>query len=58
MTRNVYLKIKYYFNDNWNYLDISGCIIFSLGISLRNVAYFQEDENTFTAARFVLSLHI
>ena len=51
ITRNFYLKVKSYLNDNWNYLDIIGCIIFSIGMSMRITAFYQNDENTFIAAR-------
>jgi hypothetical protein len=34
-------------------LDAAGIIIFFIGMALRIVAFFAENENLFTAARFV-----
>jgi hypothetical protein len=52
-TRNSYLKIKSYLNDSWNYLDIFGCLIFSIGMVMRFAAFFTDGDadDLFTAAR-------
>ena len=50
-TSNIYLKTKNYMNENWNYLDFFGCIIFSIGMGFRIMAYLHENVTFFTTAR-------
>ena len=45
-------KLMHYFANNWNYLDISGCLVFSIGMSLRFIS-LSTDENLFIAARYL-----
>lgn len=45
-------KLLHYFENNWNYLDISGCLVFSIGMSLRFLS-ITTNENLFIAARYI-----
>lgn len=50
-------KLLHYFENNWNYLDISGCLVFSIGISLRFLA-MSTGETLFVASRIVLCMDL
>ena len=44
-------NLKIYCKDEWNDLDAGGCLLFSIGMGLRILAYFIESEELFIAAR-------
>ena len=48
------LQIKSYLRDNWNYLDITGCLVFSIGMIVRFFSFFLKDESLFIIARYLL----
>ena len=50
-------KILKYLDNNWNYLDIFGCVLFIVAMCLRFVAMV-TDENVFIAARIVLAIDL
>lgn len=50
-------KLLHYFENNWNYLDISGCLVFSIGICLRFLA-MSTGEGLFIAARLEFDFDI
>jgi hypothetical protein len=54
-TKIIKNKLLHYFENNWNYFDIIGCLVFSIGMSLRFIS-IKTDENLFIAARYSLSL--
>jgi hypothetical protein len=43
-------KLIKYFDDMWNYLDVTGCLLFIIGISLRFLA-LNLNENIFIYGR-------
>jgi hypothetical protein len=50
-------KLLHYFENNWNYLDISGCLVFSIGMSLRFIS-MNSNENLFIAARYLAACNL
>ena len=46
-------KLFRYFQDNWNYIDLFGCVSFLCGFSLRVLAFFSSSETLFTLARII-----
>ena len=45
-----------YLNNYWNFIDIAGCTLFLIGISLRFISLMTIDENIFDYARLELFL--
>jgi hypothetical protein len=50
-------KIYNYINDQWNYLDITGCLFFIIAIFLRIVSFFYG-KDYFIAARIILCIDL
>lgn len=52
---NIHLDLKkqfaHYFRDKWNYVDILGCSLFCVAISIRAYSYFNHSEVLFKLAR-------
>ena len=56
-TKIVKNKLLHYFENNWNYFDISGCLVFSIGMSLRFLS-ISTNETLFVAARIILCIDL
>ncbi len=48
-------RLKHYFENSWNYIDLSGCLVFGIGIALRFTS-IRTNESMFKAARLTFSL--
>lgn len=50
-------KAMLYFEDKWNYLDLLGCLLSTVGIIIRYVSLFTSEE-VFFVARIILCLSL
>jgi hypothetical protein len=50
-------RFKNYFDDPWNYLDITCVLLFSIGISFRFISYFANLEDLFNISRLAIKSH-
>jgi len=57
-TKVIKNRLRQYLANHWNYLDINGCLVFIVGMSLRIIAFFQHSEALFTTARLVLCIDL
>lgn len=51
-------KLLHYFANNWNYLDISGGLMFTIGMSMRFISIMTKNENLFLTARIILCIDL
>lgn len=45
-------RLRHYLANNWNYLDLSGCLVFMIGMSLRFVCLYGDGEKLFEISRY------
>ncbi len=57
-TKVIKNRLRQYLANQWNYLDISGCLVFIIGMSLRLIAFARHAEGVFIAARLVLCIDL